>query len=99
MAPKEPKKWAKRTSDDRKRIEIQTDTRSGVRVWVDNDDVMPRDAARVAAAIHRLPHLLEVERLVKEMFTEGVLDPYPTSDASHEYRLRRLTGWKRKVQR
>lgn len=76
-----------------KRLEIRTDTRSGVRVWVDNDDVTPKDAAMVARAIQRLPRLLAMERIVKEMFDEGVLDPFPTSDASNEYRLRILTNW------
>lgn len=36
----------------------------------------------------------EAKRLVFEMFEAGQLDPYPTSDAAPEYRLREWCGFK-----
>lgn len=80
---------------DGKYIEIETDTPSRVRARVDNDDVIPRDARMVAKAVERLPLLLEVEHIVKQMFDAGQLDAHPTSDASFEYRLKTLTKWRK----
>jgi hypothetical protein len=43
--------------------------------------------------------LLRIERVVKGMFDDSVLDPYPTSDGDPQYILRKLTGWKPKKER
>lgn len=97
MARDLPKKWTVEPHTGAgKSITIRTDTRSGVKVWVDNDDVDAKDSAKVARSISKLPRLLMLERVVKEMFDSGQLDPYPTSDDSAEYALRKLTKWKRK---
>lgn len=37
--------------------------------------------------------------IVKSMFDGRQLDPYPTSDTSPEYLLRKLTKWKRKAKK
>lgn len=97
MARKIPKKWAVDdfTGAD-KSITVHTDTRSGVRVWVDNDDVNQKESAKVAKQVAHLPRLLMMERVVREMFDSGQLDAFPTSDDSAEYTLAKLTQWKPK---
>lgn len=47
-----------------KRIEIDC---NGISVWVDFDDVNPKDARRVARQISRIPKLLEYEKKLKEL--------------------------------
>ncbi len=33
-------------------------------------------------------------KILRGMFDDGVLDPYPTSDTADEYKLRKLCGWR-----
>lgn len=90
-----PNKW--KMSDEDKVIQIaaKVDSRFYT-VEVENDDVTTDEAKAVkklAKDIARLPQLLKMEETIKEMFFEGALDPYPSSDESAEYILRKLTGW------
>jgi hypothetical protein len=52
------------------------------------------NAMRQLRAIERAQKRADkVRKFVWRMFDDGVLDPYPTSDTSDEYRLREATGW------
>lgn len=53
------------------------------------------DAIKQLRAIERVVKRSDrVRRIVWRMFDEGApLDPYPTSDTSDEYLLRKATGW------
>lgn len=48
------------------------------------------------AARKELARLKKIERIVKEMFDDGELDPYPSSDTCSTYLLRKATKWARK---
>lgn len=86
---KVPKKW-RQFQGSASGFDVETST--GETITVSGG----KNAERRSKQIARLPLLLKIERIVKDMFDEGVLDPYPTSDTSDEYMLRKLTGWKRK---
>ena len=43
-----------------------------------------------------LARLLRIERVVRGMFDDEMLDPYPNSDGDPQYILRKLTNWKPK---
>lgn len=96
-----PKKW--RIVDEDKQIDVWCRLNGReFRVSVENDDVSDTEEKQVrklAEDIARLPRLLEIEKLVKGMFDDGVLDPYPSSDGCAEYLLCELTAWKRKETR
>jgi len=97
---KKPRKW--RVESEDKVLVVWAKPANGkrhLRVSVENDDVTEDERKQVNALaddIARLPRLLRIEAIVKEMFDEGSLDPYPTSDESNEYHLREWTGWKPK---
>lgn len=93
-----PKNWT--TEDDDKQILVYAKAGNrAFRVSIENDDVTEEEEKEVrhlASDIARLPRLLAIVEIIKEMFDGGQLDPYPSSDGSHEYRLRKLSGWKPK---
>lgn len=96
---KKPAKWKTEAEDKVLVVKAKVAGQRAFRIEVEYDDVTDGEARAVrslADDIARLPRLLRIEAIVKEMFDEGSLDPYPTSDESNEYHLRELTDWKPK---
>lgn len=56
----------------------------------------PRDVRAILAALeYERQQREKIAAIIREMFDERVLDPYPTSDGSYEYQLREMVGWSR----
>lgn len=69
-------------------------TRKALEFWARSAPDAPagKDAK---AALVEVSEAEEIAKIIRGMFTEGSLDPYPTSDTDPIYRLRKLTNWKR----
>lgn len=96
---KKPPKWKTEAEDKVLVVKAKVAGQRAFRIEVEYDDVTDDEARAVRVLtndIARLPRLLRIEKIVKGMFDDGILDPYPTSDGGHEYELRELTGWKSK---
>ena len=88
MKPVKPKKLS-RALEDRLRgiVSREMDGQCGFEITVNEM------RAILAALEYERQQTEKIASIIREMFDERVLDPYPTSDGSYEYQLREMVGW------
>lgn len=78
----------RRTKDD-----VATLTEALKRLGINNIQGDAQDALR---RLQRDANRAEkMAKILRGMFDDGVLDPYPTGDTAAEYKLRALSGWRK----